>query len=72
MTHRFLIRKEGGASSSSSTIVMYRSMAGKVQYIWPLQTPVSDLGVQRKRLRAIREALGWRLMGCELLECYES
>jgi hypothetical protein len=65
---RFLIRKDSGDDGS---IVLYRSMAGKVQYLWPLQTPVSDFGAQRKRMSAIRQRLGWRLMGCELLECYE-
>ena len=58
MTRRFLIRKEGSGSNPDGTIVMYRSMAGKVQYIWPLQTPVSDFGAQRKRMNAIRGALG--------------
>jgi hypothetical protein len=46
-------------------------VAGSVKYVWPLQTAVSDLGTQRKRVEAIRKELGWRLVGCDLLECFE-
>ena len=48
----------------------YRSCAGTVQYVYPFLTPVSDGGLQRKRMAALRESLGWRRVGCELLECY--
>jgi hypothetical protein len=34
-------------------------------------TPVSDGGLQKSRLTAIREQLAWRLVGCELIECYQ-
>lgn len=45
--------------------------AGDVRYLWPIQQPVTDLDTQKKRMRAIRQDLGWSLIGCELLECYE-
>lgn len=44
--------------------------AGSVKYIWPLQTAVSDCGAQRRRLDAIRKELGWRVIGCNYIECY--
>eukprot|EP00884_Botryococcus_braunii_P008593 jgi/Botrbrau1/17735/Bobra.0166s0153.3 len=56
---------------SEGPIVTYRSMAGSVKYVWPLQTPVSDMGTQKKRIEAIRRQLGWPLIGCELIECYQ-
>jgi hypothetical protein len=34
-------------------------------------TPLSDGDLQRTRLKAIREKLGWVLAGCELVECYQ-
>eukprot|EP01026_Neomeris_dumetosa_P057597 TRINITY_DN5307_c0_g1_i11.p3 TRINITY_DN5307_c0_g1~~TRINITY_DN5307_c0_g1_i11.p3 ORF type:complete len:252 (-),score=19.65 TRINITY_DN5307_c0_g1_i11:133-795(-) len=52
-------------------IVTYRSMAGSVKYVWPIQQPISDFGVQKKRLDQIRTDLGWKIVGCELLECYQ-
>ncbi|PNW70316.1 hypothetical protein CHLRE_17g714900v5 [Chlamydomonas reinhardtii] len=51
--------------------VTYRSLAGSVKYIWPIQQPVSDLGAQKTRMGELREALGWRVIGCELIECYD-
>ena len=33
-------------------------------------TPISDGGLQKSRLALIREQLRWRLVGCELQECY--
>ncbi|BDA41940.1 probable thylakoid lumenal 17.9 kDa protein, chloroplastic [Coccomyxa sp. Obi] len=66
-----LTNDPSGTTSTEGPIVLYRSMAGSVKYIWPLQTAVSDLGTQRKRVESIRKALGWRLVGCDLLECYE-
>lgn len=45
--------------------------AGSVKYIWPIQQPVSDLGAQKTRMGELREALGWRVIGCELIECYD-
>ncbi len=52
--------------------VFYRSIAGGVKYIYPIQQPISDFGEQRKRMQRIRDELGWRLSGCELVECYAS
>lgn len=37
----------------------------------PPQQPISDLGTQRKRLVQIREEVGWQVIGCELLECFQ-
>eukprot|EP00193_Tetraselmis_chui_P001649 CAMPEP_0177763070 /NCGR_PEP_ID=MMETSP0491_2-20121128/6675_1 /TAXON_ID=63592 /ORGANISM="Tetraselmis chuii, Strain PLY429" /LENGTH=200 /DNA_ID=CAMNT_0019279153 /DNA_START=195 /DNA_END=797 /DNA_ORIENTATION=- len=54
-----------------SALVLYRSMAGTVKYIWPLQQPLSDLDTQKKRMKRVREELGYRLVGCELIECYD-
>jgi hypothetical protein len=45
--------------------------AGSVKYIWPLLTPVTDFGTQKKRIEAIRQQLGWPFIGCELIECYQ-
>ena len=44
--------------------------AGSVKYVWPIQQPISDFGVQKQRVVQVREQLGWKLVGCELLECY--
>jgi hypothetical protein len=62
-------RNFGG--DSPGVLVTYRSMAGSVRYVWPIQTPLSDGGAQRKRMQAIRERLGWQVIGCELIECYQ-
>lgn len=55
---------------SAGVLVTYRSQSGGVKYIWPIQQPLSDFGAQRKRLQQLRTQLGWRLIGCELIECY--
>jgi hypothetical protein len=52
-------------------LVLYRSFAMDVKYVYPFMTPVSDLGEQSKRLRRIRESLGWQILGCELVECFQ-
>ena len=41
-------------------------MAAQVKYIWPIQQAVTDFGAQRKRLKLVRQQLGWRLLGCDL------
>ncbi|GIL76278.1 hypothetical protein Vretimale_5857 [Volvox reticuliferus] len=51
--------------------VTYRSLAGSVKYIWPIQQPLSDFGAQKARLQELREKLGWQVIGCELIECYD-
>jgi hypothetical protein len=45
--------------------------AGEVKYLWPIQQAVSDLDTQKKRAKSIRESLGWSVIGCELIECYD-
>mgnify|MGYP001810965488 CR=1 FL=1 len=50
---------------------LHCSMAAQVKYIWPIQQAVTDFGAQRKRLKLVRQQLGWRLLGCDLLECFE-
>lgn len=46
-------------------------LLGKVKYIYPFQQPISDFGMQKKRVEKIREVLGWKKVGCELIECYQ-
>jgi hypothetical protein len=58
----FLIKKD---------VVTYRSIAEKVIFVYPFTTPVSDLDAQRKRMEQLRQEIGWRLVGCELIECYQ-
>ena len=50
---------------------LHCSMAANVKYIWPIQQPITDFGAQRQRLKDVRRRLGWRLTGCDLIECYE-
>lgn len=52
-------------------LVTLRSSAGEAVFVYPFQTSLSDGGLQRQRLTALRERLGWLLVGCELAECYE-
>lgn len=52
-------------------IVAYRSINGVVKYQYPLQTARRDGGAQRARMDALRDALGWKLRGCDLIECYQ-
>jgi len=71
----FLFRNEGvernwEGDSEGGLLVTYRSI-GNAKYLFPLQTPISDFNAQQKRLAAVRAELGWRLVGCELLECYQ-
>lgn len=51
-------------------LVTYRSMATQVKYLWPLQAAIGDGDAQRKRLVRIRESLGWPVIGCNYLECF--
>jgi len=72
----FLIRAEGvgnrnwSGDDDGGLLVTYRSI-GNVQYLYPFQTPISDGFAQRKRMETIRQALGWKQVGCELVECYQ-
>ena len=39
-------------------IIGFRSLATKITYIYPFQTPVPDIDSQRERLERVRTALG--------------
>ncbi|EFN54012.1 hypothetical protein CHLNCDRAFT_136040 [Chlorella variabilis] len=52
-------------------LVTFRSMAAQVKYVWPIQQAITDFGAQRQRLKEVRSRLGWRILGCDLLECFE-
>jgi hypothetical protein len=72
----FLVRPGGvqdrqWTGDREGAAVFYRSVAGDVKYIWPLTQPVTDFDTQKKRMKQLREDLGWALIGCELLECYD-
>eukprot|EP00891_Asterochloris_glomerata_P001580 jgi/Astpho2/1580/fgenesh1_pm.00028_%23_3_t len=54
----------------AAPLVTYRSMATQVKYLWPLQAAIGDGDAQRKRLVRIRESLGWPVIGCNYLECF--
>ncbi len=51
--------------------VLTRAVHAVCADVYPFMTPVSDGGLQKSRLTAIREQLAWRLVGCELIECYQ-
>ena len=46
------------------------SISDALLVVYPFMTPVSDGGLQKSRLAQIREQLRWRIVGCELQECY--
>lgn len=56
---------------ANGPLVLFRSFAIDVKYVYPFMTPIGDLGEQSKRLSRIRESLGWPLLGCELIECFK-
>ena len=60
---------EGDAGREKEFLVLYRSLATTVKYVYPFTTPVSDFGEQKKRMERIRGEVGWRRVGCELEEC---
>lgn len=71
----FLVRPTGPGDrgwkgDTGGLLVTYRSCAGTVKYVYPFLTPIPDGGLQSKRLQRLREELGWRLVGCELVECF--
>ncbi|PRW56608.1 Thylakoid lumenal kDa [Chlorella sorokiniana] len=66
-----LIAQQQAPYETEPPLVTFRSMAAQVKYIWPIQQAVTDFGAQRQRLKEVRRRLGWRLLGCDLLECYE-
>eukprot|EP00898_Chlorokybus_atmophyticus_P007519 jgi/Chlat1/7769/Chrsp66S07241 len=51
--------------------VLFRSLATKVIFVYPFQTAISDFGEQKKRLTKLRQQLDWRLLGCDVIECFE-
>ena len=59
-------------SDGEGLLITLRSIAGTVLYVYPFFQPVSDGGLQKSRLAAVRGRLGWRLVGCELQECYDT
>lgn len=63
--------KIASRADNGSVLVTFRSCAGGVKFIYPFMTPLGDGDLQRQRLRAVRERLGWPLVGCELVECYQ-
>ena len=58
------------SSSPSSALVTYRSSATSVQYIFPIQLPLTDGGAQRKRAVAVRASSNFSLVGCSVRECF--
>mmetsp|Transcript_7815 Transcript_7815/g.26156 ORF Transcript_7815/g.26156 Transcript_7815/m.26156 type:complete len:237 (-) Transcript_7815:335-1045(-) len=74
----FLVRPYGvdgrnfAGDEGGGRLITYRSIAGQVNYIWPIQQPITDGDLQRKRTRELRKALQFRLVGCELIECYDN
>jgi len=53
-------------------LILFRSFERQPKFIYPFQTPIGDLGRQKNRLKALREAIGARVVGCELIECYDT
>ena len=68
---RVLIALQQPPYESQPPLVTFRSMAARVRYIWPVSQAIMDGGAQRRRVKALRDRLGWRVLGCDLLECYE-
>lgn len=63
-------------TSNSASLLYYEKrwavvVAVNVKYIWPLQAPLADGGAQRKRLNAVRQQLGWQVIGCDYIECFQ-
>ena len=60
---------DGGEGAGST--ILFRSVAGGSTFVFPFQTPILD-SVQRDRVAALfRTGLGWRPIGCDLLECFD-
>eukprot|EP00270_Netrium_digitus_P009773 TRINITY_DN2996_c0_g1_i1.p1 TRINITY_DN2996_c0_g1~~TRINITY_DN2996_c0_g1_i1.p1 ORF type:complete len:328 (+),score=44.19 TRINITY_DN2996_c0_g1_i1:141-1124(+) len=51
-------------------MVLYRSMAQRVLYVYPFTTPLGDFDAQRRHLREVQSELGWLSFSCEDLSCY--
>jgi len=72
----FLVKPEGVTNrnwegDAPGALVTYRAIAGNVRYLYPFQQVISDFGAQKDRMARIRESLGWSIIGCELIECYQ-
>jgi len=71
-----LLRREknsNGESSDDDVLVFYRSIAdpSSIRYVPLIQQPVTDGGAQRARMRSLLvEKLGWRQIGCDVLDCF--
>lgn len=77
-----LLRREESRGKSSdetnnddgdSVLVFYRSIAdpSSIRYVPLIQQPVTDGGAQRARMRSLLvEGLGWRAIGCDVLDCF--
>jgi uncharacterized protein (DUF1499 family) len=53
---------EGDAGREKEFLVLYRSLATTVKYVYPFTTPVSDFGEQKKRMERIRGEVATRRM----------
>jgi len=68
----FLVKRDAvkdrawDGDEDNGPLVLFRSFALDVKYVYPFMTPVSDLGAQGNRLEKIRAALGWKTLGCEV------
>ena len=72
----FLIKPEGVIDRNwdgdeAGAVILYRSIAGDVRYLYPFTTPLPDNDAQPGRMKSLRKELGFKLVGCELVECYE-
>ena len=55
----FLVKKD---------VVVYRSMATKVTYVYPFTTALGDSKGQKERMKRIIEELGWYAPDIELMD----
>ena len=78
--HFFLVEADGRFGRDTveillkKDVVLYRSMAGKIVYVYPFTTPITDFDTQRKRMASLGDTLGWSLPSffdweCKLTSC---
>ena len=48
-----------GEADGTTGVASFRCEARDTVFLYPIQTPVSALGAQRKRMERLRERLGW-------------
>lgn len=65
-----VVERGAAAAADTSALVTYRSSATTVQYVFPIQLPLTDGGAQRKRAVAVRAASNFSLVGCSDVECF--